>query len=212
MKKVLIIISTILVVLLACGAAYYFGYFSTEPETQAPPAETEPENHGIPPSEPIEGNEFKTLVFTEEEINSLVSQITTLVAEAGLPAKLEHAKVRLDKDKMLLSISGEALGMELEAKDVEICFQGTEISASGKANVSGTNISISGKARIILNDGKLAIDIETIKLGAMPIPRPTREKLNRDLNQQLAELPFPLPLQELKEITIEDGKLIITGR
>ena len=168
-----------------------------------------------PPDETAEVNELETIVFTEEEINSLLSQVATMIAEAGLPVKLNYATARLAEDKMFVSVSAEAKDMNLEAENIEVLFQGTEMLASGKASTGNINFSV--KVRISLSGGKLIVDIEDIKprLAAIIIPQlseKNREKLNQYLNQKLAEIPFSLPLQELDEITIEDSKLIIKGK
>lgn len=163
-----------------------------------------------------EANEFETLVVSEGEINSLLSKATSSVAKSGILAKLDYTfmRVRLIEDKMFLSVSAEALGIKLEAKNIDVCFQGTEVSASGEAKVGGLPVTFSGKANIILSNGKLTIDIETIDLGIVSlfVPQLRKENLNQYLNQKLAENPFLLPLSELEEITIKDGKLIIKGR
>lgn len=209
-KKVVITISTIIIVLLAFGAAYYFDYFTTEPETPV-----EPEAQEIPAGEAPEVNDFKTLVFTEEKINSLLSRATTLVAENNSSIKLYYAQARLIEDKMLLSVTAEALGIRFDAEDTEIRFQGTEMLVSGTAKIGKLNMNFSGTANISLSGGNLTIDIVDIQIPrslSLFVPQLREENLIQYLNQKLAENPFSLPIQELDEITIKDGKLIIKGR
>lgn len=209
-KKVVITISTIIIVLLAFGAAYYFDYFTTEPETPV-----EPEAQEIPAGEAPEVNDFKTLVFTEEKINSLLSRATTLVAENNSSIKLYYAQARLIEDKMLLSVTAEALGIRFDAEDTEIRFQGTEMLVSGTAKIGKLNMNFSGTANISLSGGNLTIDIVDIQIPrslSLFVPQLREENLIQYLNQKLVENPFSLPIQELDEITIKDGKLIIKGR
>lgn len=205
-----LIISTILVVLLAFGAVYYFGYFATEPDTPL-----EPEAQEIVTRETLEVNDFQTLVFTEEKINSLLSRATTLVAENNSATKLYYAQARLVEDKMLLSITAEALGIRFDAEDTEIRFQGTEMTVSGTAKIGKLSVNFSGSANISLSSGNLTIDIKEMKLPrtvSLFMPQLREENLIQYLNQKLAENPFSLPIQELEEITIKDGELIIKGR
>ena len=227
MKKALVVIIAVLIVIVAFVASYYFGYSVTEPQTQVelpngvevPPngAEAPPNAVEGPPDETAEVNGLKTVIFTEEEINALMSRVASLIAESGLPAKLNYARARLAEDRMFVSLGAEALDMELEARDIEVYFQGTEVSASGKVPLGGIDTNFSIKATIAINDGKLCVAIEEIKPAAVSFMLLygrgiDREELNQYLNQKLAEIPFPLPLQELEEIAVEEGKLIIRGR
>ncbi len=208
MKKLLIIIGGIVIVIVALLAGYYIGYSVTEPETQV----SSPDVTGT-----ADGGELNTIVLTAEEINSILSQVVAFVAGSGLPVKLNYATARLTEDAMVLAVSAEAMGMKVESESIEVRFQGTEVTVSGKIPLGGMDTNINVQMNTSINDGKLAVAIEDIKPAAVSLALLygkgiDREELNQYLNGKLAEMPFSLPFQELEDIAIEGGKLIISGR
>lgn len=201
LKKLLIIVGGIVIVIVALGAGYYIGYSVTEPETQVA-------------SPGVTGT---SLVLTTEEINSILSQVVAFVAASGLPVKLNYATARLTEDAMILAVSAEAMDMKIESESIEVRFQGTEVTVSGKIPLGGMDTNINIRANVNVSDGKLTVAIEDIKPAAVSLvllygKGIDREELNQYLNTRLAEMPFPLPFQELEDITVEGGKLIISGR
>lgn len=213
MKKALIVACVIIAVFILFGVGYYFGYSATEPETQL----VSPDITGPPPGETVEVSGLNTIVFNEEEINSLMSQVMALVAESGLPVKLNYVSAKLTEDRIFVSVSAEVMDMKIEAEDIEVIFQDTDVSVSGKVPLAGIDTSFSVRAELGIIDGKLTIAVKDIKPAAVSFMLLygrgiSLDELNQYLNQKLTSIPFTLPFQELKEIAVEGRELMIRGR
>jgi hypothetical protein len=127
-----------------------------------------------------------TLVITEGELNSMISQQLAVERPAGMPANmnLEEVKVYFRKD-LLHSIV--------------------------RVNIYGIKVTPLITADIVLTDDKPTVKVESIDMGRLPLPGAVTDRLREFLTQQLEGIAvLDLPI-EVTKVVIRDGQLTIVG-
>ncbi len=125
-----------------------------------------------------------TLIVTDAEINSLISQQLTTEKPADLPIDLQEIKVYFRQGLLYIIVRGKAEVMSFTAL------------------VTG---EISVKA------GKPALIIKSIDMGKLPLPGTIAEKLTALLNEQFQKsITANMPL-EITSIVTTEGQAVVTG-
>ncbi len=194
MKKRLTIAGIVIILLIIVGGVgYYFLYYDP--------------GHSMEMPNQITNGEKKEIRFSEDEVNSL---LISLLSEENIPAEVESVSLHFIEDEALISAKGKAWGINFDARDVEVHFEGTEAILTGKVKTSILSGNVYSKISVMIENEKLKIDIEVLKVG-LPVPKPLKTKIENYLNEALESLDTELPVDGLESIRIENGELIIEG-
>ena len=173
------------------------------PQPTTPPTVVEP-----PPPIEISPPE-NTIIFSEEELQSILDRLSDMVNQSGA-ARVEYMRVKLVKDKMLLSAKGEAEGYHAETEDLEIWFEGKTVFASGEVSAFGLSPTLTAEAEINCESGKPSVEVSEFKLGGLPLHvlGLPKDKISGLINGAIEATGIEAPV-DLDSIRIEDGKLIV---
>jgi hypothetical protein len=134
------------------------------------------------------------LTLDEAQVNSI------LHAEAGMPAR-----------KLDLQLAGETAAEEAaqEIQDMRVNLIGDRLHAYVLFKRFGTTLALSLEGRLSVVDGRLRFDVDTGKLGSLPIPRPVlvnavEEAFNSPENREKLRLP-----PEVADIRVEGGQIVV---
>ncbi|GMR18934.1 MAG: hypothetical protein BMS9Abin34_056 [Patescibacteria group bacterium] len=158
---------------------------------------------------PILSNLFKPPEVTEdfsfEEVNSqsLEKKISKL---EGAKGKVDVTFTDDEVNTMLSSFSSSSSSEGPPLQDVRIKFEKGKIKLTGKIPPAGSPVYFVGSLSI--KNGALDIGVETLKMGALPIPGAVAEKL---LETALSELGFSSDQIPIEELNLLDGKIEIKG-
>jgi len=188
---------------------------SVEETPQPPiiPAEAPEPPESSQPTEPLQPKEAlpqeNVIIFSEKELQDMVDELVDRVNQSG-KAEIESIRVRLEQDRMLVSIKGEAFDNRVETEDMEIRFEDRTMFASGKASAFGLTTTLTAEVDINSEAGKLSVEVKTFKLGALPLSMLglSGDKISATINDLIESRELTLPF-DLESIRIEDGKLII---
>ncbi len=170
----------------------------------APPAVVEPS----PPPEISQPE--NTIIFSEEELQDKMDELIN-AANRSDAANIEYIRVKLEQDKMLVSVEGEALGYQVETKDLEVRFEGRTVFASGKVSALGFTPTLTAEVEINTEAGKPSVEVKRFRLGALPLALLglSTDKISGLINDAIESRGLKLPV-DLESIRIEDGKFILT--
>ena len=150
-----------------------------------------------------------TIVFSEEELQSKLDRLSDMVHQSGA-VKIEYIRLKLEQDRMVVSVEGEAMSHKVKTEDMEIRFEGKTAFASGKVSVFGFTPTLTAEAEINYESGKPSVEVEKFKLGVLPlgILGLSKDKISGLINDAIEAAGIEVPV-DLESIRIEDGKLIM---
>ncbi len=176
------------------------------PQPAVPPTVVEP----LPPVEisPLEN----TIIFSEEELQSKLDGLSDMVNQSGT-ARVEYIRVKLVKDRMLLSAEGEARGHKVKTEELEVWFKGRTVFAEGKVSALGFSLTLTVEAEINCESGKPSVEVKEFNLEELPSTLLAAFGLSEDkisglINDAIEAAGIEVPV-DLESIRIEDGKLIV---
>ncbi len=179
---------------------------STEVEPSSPVSSTE-----VEPSSPVEISQPEnTIILSEEELQSKLDGLRGTANQSGV-ANIEYIRVKLEQDKMLLSVKGEAGGYKAEAEDLEIRFEGRTVFASGKVTALGLSPTLTAEAEVSCEAGKPSVEVKKFGLDIglpLSVLGLSKDKISGLINGAIEAAGIEVPV-ELESIRIEDGKLIV---
>ncbi len=155
------------------------------------------------------------IVATSEAAQSLDHKIDALEQEIdAATARGEHRQVTLviteeeatSKIDELAEAGDLALGMER----VQIHFIDSQVYAFAKVDLI-IDVQVALQAQIEANNGEVDITIESFKLGRLSIPKTLIDQVMRALTKLIEDRLDEEVDIELKQITIGNGQMIVTG-
>jgi hypothetical protein len=128
-----------------------------------------------------------TLVITEGELNSMISQQLQLARErpAGMPAGLNF-------------------------EEVKAYFRGGRLRFSVRVIYGIIEVPVTITADIVIREGTPTIEVKSTDVGRVPLPGAVTDRLAEVLTEQLEGLVLDFPI-EVTEVVIRDGQLTIVG-
>jgi uncharacterized protein YpmS len=126
-----------------------------------------------------------TLVITEGELNSLISQQLAGERPADMPAALNF-------------------------EEVKVYFREDLLHSIVRVNIYGIKITPLITADIVVIEGKPTIKVKDIDVGRLPLPGAVTDRLREFLTQQLERIRLDLPI-EVTKVIIQGGQLTIVG-
>jgi len=151
-----------------------------------------------------------TRIFTEEELQKIVDEYVEKANQSS-SVNIEYINVKLEPDKMLISVKGEALGYQGETVDnIEVRFEGRTVYAEGTVKALGFTPVLKARAELKCEGGKPAVEVQSFALGGLPLKMLgiTKEKISGMINDVLESRGITF-ICEIESIRIEDNKLIL---
>jgi hypothetical protein len=97
-------------------------------------------------------------------------------------------------------------------RDVKVNLMGDQVRAYVLFNLYGKDMSLQLEGRLVVADGRLRLQPTSGMLGSMPIPKVTLDRaVNRLFDSAGNRDKFLLP-EEIKDIRVVDGELIVAYR
>jgi len=165
----------------------------------------------IGPTPPVSPATPKILVYTEAELQEIISRLVPMLNGSG-KGNIEYLNVKLDQGRMLISARGNAMGYQAETENLEITFAGLTVSVRGKVKAMRYETALALILDIITRDGKPAITMKEFNMGSLGLVLNmlgySKEKIQNIINSSIESGAWKLPL-DLQSISIQDGKLTI---
>jgi hypothetical protein len=95
-------------------------------------------------------------------------------------------------------------------RDLTLGLKPGRIAAQGTASYSGVETVVTVEGAVQVEDGRLRYQVDSLKLGGLPAPAKLKDKVEREVSQQLNRGLKHAPGQ-IKTVTVEDGELVVEG-
>ncbi len=157
----------------------------------------------------------------EQKVKSFQQEVEG-AARAGekKPVKLEITEGELtSKLNQFIQEQTSKEELPIEVKNIQVNVKNGELLLAGEANISGVKFQGGAKAAMRTEDGKIKLEVSKVDLGRLPLPGKVKKKVMSLIPEggttlKLEDLPIGLekglPV-DLKNVRLEDGKLIIEG-
>jgi len=157
----------------------------------------------------------------EQKVKSFQQEVEE-AARAGeeKPVKLEITEGELtSKLNQFIQEQTSKEELPVEVKNIQVNVKDGELLLAGEAKVAGVKFQGGAKATIRAEDGEIKLEVSKVDLGRLPLPGKVKEKVMSLIPEEgttlkLEDLPLGLEENlpvELKDLRLEDGKLVIEG-
>jgi hypothetical protein len=136
-------------------------------------------------------------------------------AQAAAQAQQTGRAVRVVEtfdDAELSSLANEAAqvrGLPVEQISLHATGQGT-VQGRAQAHVAGQTVPVSMEGVPVVTDGRVALNLTSTQVGAIPLPGPVSDQLTQSLRQPL-ELGQPITGFQDLHVSVSDGQLTVSG-
>ncbi|MFC1909822.1 hypothetical protein ACFLXC_00830 [Chloroflexota bacterium] len=149
------------------------------------------------------------LTLSEKQIQD---KLESLVGAANRSAdfNLKAMDISLEQDRMLISTSGTAMGIQAEMENLEVKFEGKKVYATGPVKAFGISPTLVLEANVETVNGTTVVEVTRFRLGALPLTLLdlSEDKITEIINNNIKSRNIKLS-KELESLAIEDGKLVI---
>ncbi len=173
-----------LLVILACGAAFWF--------LTRQPAAT---------------RQLTPVVVSSAAVVSFDQKIATVQAAKG-PVTVEVTQDEATS-KLVAALKNESDPTISQIEDPQLRFQRDRFIASGVVHSGPIPVTVAVTGKVTVVNGKLVATVEEIDTGQVPLPAPLRQRII-DLVSDTDNLTTDLP-DNITDVQIQEGKLIVTG-
>lgn len=128
--------------------------------------------------------------------------------QSGKPVKV----VQTFSDAELSSLANqaaEARGMPVSQISLHSTDQGT-VQGSAQARVGGQTLPVSLEGVPVVNDNRVALNVTSTKVGAIPLPGPISDQVAQSLKQPL-ELGQPIQGFQQLQVSVTSGRMTVSG-
>jgi len=88
-------------------------------------------------------------------------------------------------------------------------ISGKKINGQAKVDIGIMKFIVSGSTRLSAFENQFLFELDSLKVGFLPLPKPVLDGISYEINKSLAIDNFPL---EVKDVIVQDGKISITFR
>jgi hypothetical protein len=115
-------------------------------------------------------------------------------------------------DAELSSLANEAAqarGLPVDRINLHATGQGT-VQGSGQAQVAGQTVPVTLEGVPVVSDNRVALNVTSTKVGAIPLPGPISDQVTESLRQPL-ELGQPIQGFQQLQVAVHEGQLTVSG-
>jgi hypothetical protein len=179
--------------------------------TEAPVSTSSPlPSSSVSPSEPslklVLTLTDSTLSFSEQELQNMSKQLMAMVNNNG-KANVSNMNIKLEPDKILISASGQAMGISAEAENLAVSFTGRTVTVEGDVKAYNLKPKLTLIADINTVSGKPVVEVKRFRLGGLPMTmlNLSPERVASIINSNIESRGLKLP-SDLESISIKTSE------
>lgn len=143
------------------------------------------------------------------QARALETQVRDLAAQAK---RGEHKRFSISatEDELNTLLQDRVKMKNLPVRDLRLGLEANALLMQGVVDYNGMSPVATLQGQVVARNGKIAIDIESLKVGGVPAPGKWRDKIERQITPRLNDALGRVP-GRIDRVTIEKGRLTVEG-